>query len=121
MQYAAIALATCLALSACSDDATPPKSDATVADVTIAQEGGGDQEVNACLACAADELCVQSFDGNCLTGGPHCKKVSAACLASAAACTAACEPEICGSPWQCKTQIPCGTEDKNASVYCYGP
>jgi hypothetical protein len=84
--------------------------------------------VNPCAACAADQVCVQSFDGICHTGGVQCKTVSDACrtklVASGAKTCAAlseCQSEFCMSPYQCVINPPCGTEVAQAAIYCYGP
>jgi hypothetical protein len=80
---------------------------------------GLDGSKKGCVpACGTDQVCVQLFDGTCKTGGPSCKTVGTACLT--AGCTAACEKELCSSPYQCQNQVPCGTE-QGAQINCYGP
>jgi hypothetical protein len=83
---------------------------------------------NPCAACAADQVCVQSFDGICHTSGVACRTVSAACrtklIASGSKSCAAlseCQSEFCSSPYQCVINSPCGTEVAQAALYCYGP
>jgi len=83
---------------------------------------------NPCAACAADQVCVQSFDGTCHTNGVGCKTVSAACrtkLGASGAKTCGglseCQSEFCLSPYQCVINSPCGTEVAQAALYCYGP
>ena len=86
---------------------------------------GIDMESNPCLGCQANEVCVQLFDGTCTTGPPSCVTVSATCLANkgtpGTACDPQCEPEYCGSPYQCQNQVPCGNEKGLVDIYCYGP
>jgi hypothetical protein len=83
-----------------------------------ARELGPDAAKKGCVpACKSNEVCVQSFDGTCKTWAPSCRQVSAGCLT--AGCTPQCEKELCSSPFQCQTQVPCGTE-QGAQINCYG-
>lgn len=99
-------------------DGPPGLDSCCLPDAEVDGEVLPDAFFDPCAACKSDEVCVQYFDGTCVTGGPTCVKVSAACLAGS--CTPACEPELCPSPYQCQNQVPCGTE-AGATVNCYGP
>jgi hypothetical protein len=83
---------------------------------------------NPCASCAANEVCVQSFDGVCHSGSVACKPVSDTCRSKLSASRvkncksiAECESEFCGSPFRCVYDSPCGTEAPTAALYCYGP
>jgi len=112
-----------------------PGSDGGVASV----DGGGTMDASAdgaatgetpnpCASCAANEVCVQSFDGMCHLGSVACTSVSDACRNKLSAsgvknCKSIpeCEAEFCGSPFRCVYDPPCGTEAAEAALYCYGP
>jgi len=93
----------------------------------VGQEGGvvtPDGSADPCLACKADEVCVQSIDGTCISMGVECKKVSSACTTPGnptTSCNKACEAEYCAAPTQCQNVVTCGKEHPTARVYCYGP
>ncbi len=89
---------------------------------------GGAGSATSCAECAATEVCVQSFDGMCGGGRVACKAVSEACRTKLSASGAKscksipeCESELCLTPsYRCTDDAPCGSEAKEAQVYCYG-
>jgi hypothetical protein len=116
LQAHLIALASSLFAAACSDG--PPTASGF-----------------ACGGCAADELCVQYYDGTCTPMSATCRKVSAACLTMATSdsqsCTKAeypgCQYEICQSPedggslrFMCGSPT-CPNEVAGTDIGCYGP
>jgi hypothetical protein len=111
-----LALATLLLAAACSDGSSTGTPGA------------------ACGGCAADELCVQTYDGTCRPMAAMCKKVSAACQTMArtqpetcmAAANAACPSEICGERSDAGLFFACGNpkcqnEVEGTDIGCYGP
>lgn len=89
---------------------------------------GGAGSATSCAECAATEVCVQSFDGMCGGGRVACKAVSETCRTKLSASGAKscksipeCESELCLTPsYRCTYDAPCGSEAKEAQVYCYG-
>ena len=79
-----------------------------------------------CAGCGEEEVCVQSFDGQCTDLNASCVPVSATCRDALGEpgkpCPASCEVELCLAPLACAEPQPaCGTESEAAPVYCYGP
>ena len=112
----ALVLATCLSATACSGGSSTDTPGA------------------ACGGCAADELCVQTYDGTCRPMAAMCKKVSAACQTMArtqpetcmAAANATCPSEICGDGTDAGLFFACGNpkcqnEVEGTDIGCYGP
>jgi hypothetical protein len=88
----------------------------------------------ACGGCAADELCVQTYDGTCRPMAATCRKVSAACQTMAttepeacmATANATCPYEICGDDSDGGLFFACGNpkcphEVEGTDIGCYGP
>lgn len=116
----AVALGASAVCGTACGDPDDPAADAAVIDAAQFDAAAIDSApVDPCASCAADEVCVQAFDGTCTDLGVTCTAVSAGCVAGV--CNAQCEPEFCGPPLQCQMQVACGGEHPGASVYCYGP
>src|SRR5690242_19854672 len=113
-----------LLLAACGSSPTGRDTGAPPADAADGQPGpeagldAGTDAAAACPTCAAGEVCVQLNDSSTQCRSPTptlvCRKVSAACAAmvdatkkSCLAASAACEAELCPSPYQCKNSPPC--------------
>ena len=90
---------------------------------------------SVCGGCAADELCVQYYDGTCNPMSATCRKVSATCqtmaMSDPQSCTKAaypgCQYEICQSPedggplrFMCGSPS-CPNEVTGTDIGCYGP
>jgi hypothetical protein len=109
------------ALAACSSKSGPSPSPAPPAPPSNRGSGSGVATPTAGCACAADEQCVERFDGACKSRGLACIKRPASCPADAAnACTASCGNAYCPRPFQCDNRTPCGGEVAGAFT-CYGP
>jgi hypothetical protein len=87
-------------------------------DIDAGIDAGTDASIDSCDDCAPGETCVQWFDGNCITSGPHCVTTSLECPSNT--CTADCEQELCAEPYGCKSAPSCGGEVSGAFT-CYGP
>ena len=74
-----------------------------------------------CEACAPNELCVENFNTDSCDGPPTCvpRTIPDACVASAAACTEACQAAYCQAPFQCAVRGDCPHDP--AAFTCYGP
>jgi hypothetical protein len=90
---------------------------------------------SACGGCAADEICVQYYDGTCKSMSATCRKVSATCQTMAKsdpqscsqAANPSCQYEICQSPedggpllFMCGSPG-CPNEVAGTDIGCYGP
>ncbi|MCA9541216.1 MAG: hypothetical protein KC620_20085 [Myxococcales bacterium] len=94
-------------------DAGPP------VDAGAGIDEGAGFDPNACDACAADEICVQFFDGDCGGGQPRCVPATPNCRA--AECTAECEAEICDAPFGRCRDVPGCDGALRGALHCYGP
>jgi len=94
--------------------------------LTDTRDGG----TNACdNRCAIDEICVAYFDGNCISAGNACRKVSSSCKESGSVQGASCwegpcNEDICGlkdgpGSWYCN-YTRCAGDTSRADAKCYG-
>jgi len=97
--------------------------------------GASSRSDSACGGCAADELCVQSYDGTCKPMSAVCVKVGADCRqiaktqpeACMSAANESCRAEICGPRsdagyflFACGGPA-CANEVAGKDIGCYGP
>jgi hypothetical protein len=87
----------------------------------VRTDGTAPDGASACPACAADELCLVKFDGNCQPLGASCVKKTAGCQTPA--CNDACNRDFCGFPAQptfsCQSVCPASAQYPGA-MFCYG-